>query len=94
MSPSIVYFALGTNLGNRLGNLQAAIAALPPAVLVLEQSPVYETQPWGVVDQPLFLNMVIKGETSQKPHALLKSFKTFGDPPRPSPIRPLRAAQD
>ena len=75
MSTSIVTLALGTNLGDRPGNLQAAIAALPPAVTVLEQSFVYETLPWGVTDQPSFLNMVIKGETRQKPQELLKKLK-------------------
>ena len=35
----------------------------------------YETLPWGVADQPSFLNMVIIGETSQKPQELLKNLK-------------------
>ena len=75
MPTIIITLALGTNLGNRPGNLLAAIAALPPAVTVLEQSPVYETLPWGVTDQPDFLNMVIKGETHLLPQDLLKSLK-------------------
>jgi 2-amino-4-hydroxy-6-hydroxymethyldihydropteridine diphosphokinase len=77
MSTSIVYLALGTNLGDRPENLRAAIAALPPAVTVLERSPVYETPPWGVTDQPAFLNMVIKGETRRKPQRLLKHLKSL-----------------
>ena len=77
MSTSIATLALGTNLGDRPGNLRAAIAALPPAVTVLEQSFVYETLPWGVTDQPSFLNMVIIGETSQKPQELLKNLKVL-----------------
>jgi 2-amino-4-hydroxy-6-hydroxymethyldihydropteridine diphosphokinase len=44
-------------------------------VTVLEQSFVYETLPWGVTDQPSFLNMVIKGKTHQKPQELLKNLK-------------------
>jgi 2-amino-4-hydroxy-6-hydroxymethyldihydropteridine diphosphokinase len=75
MSKTIVYLALGTNLGHRSRNLQAAQDALPPAVKVLERSYVYETRPWGVTDQPLFLNMVIKGETRQRPQELLKHLK-------------------
>ena len=75
MPTIIITLALGTNLGDRPGNLLAAIAALPPAVTVLEQSPVYETLPWGVTDQPDFLNMVIKGETHLLPQDLLKSLK-------------------
>lgn len=75
MTKSIVYLALGTNLGDRLANLQAALAAFPPVVTVLERSPIYETEPWGVTDQPGFLNMVIKGETRLSPRNLLKYLK-------------------
>ena len=77
MSTSIVTLALGTNLGDRPGNLQAAIKVLPPVVTVLEQSFVYETLPWGLTNQPRFLNMVIKGETRQKPQELLKKLKSL-----------------
>ena len=73
--PPIIYLALGTNLGDRFANLQAAIAALPPAVRVLAQSPVYETPPWGLTDQPAFLNMVLKGQTALAPVELLKRLK-------------------
>ena len=72
---TIVYFALGTNLGDRPGNLQDVMVALPPAAEVLERSPVYETQPWGMTDQPAFLNMVIKGHTHLGPLELLKHLK-------------------
>jgi 2-amino-4-hydroxy-6-hydroxymethyldihydropteridine diphosphokinase len=75
MPTNIVYLALGTNLGDRSGNLQAARAALLPAVTLLESSPVYETQPWGIIDQPAFLNMVIKGDTHLRPLELLKHLK-------------------
>jgi len=71
----VVYIALGTNLGNRLDNLQAALGALPPEVSVLAESHVYETLPWGYEDQPAFLNMVVKAETSLEPGALLKYLK-------------------
>ena len=69
------YIALGTNLGERLDNLRAAIKALAPDVNVLAKSHVYETPPWGVTDQPAFLNMVIKAETSLEPESLLKYLK-------------------
>ena len=70
-----IYLALGSNLGDRFANLQAAMVALPPAVLVLEQSPVYETPPWGLMDQPAFLNMVLKGRTQLEPLLLLTYLK-------------------
>ncbi|MDP2976774.1 MAG: 2-amino-4-hydroxy-6-hydroxymethyldihydropteridine diphosphokinase [Anaerolineales bacterium] len=71
----IIYLALGTNLGDRRANLRAAIAALPPAVTVLVKSPIYETPPWGITDQPAFLNMALKGETLLAPLALLSLLK-------------------
>jgi 2-amino-4-hydroxy-6-hydroxymethyldihydropteridine diphosphokinase len=71
----IVFLALGTNLGDRPANLRAAIAALPPSVVVRQSSPVYETPPWGVNEQPAFLNMVVKAETRLEPAALLAHLK-------------------
>jgi 2-amino-4-hydroxy-6-hydroxymethyldihydropteridine diphosphokinase len=71
----IAYLALGTNLGDRTANLRAAIRALPPSVRVLDESPVYETPPWGLADQPAFLNMALRGETDLEPAALLAHLK-------------------
>ncbi len=71
----IIYLALGTNLGDRLANLRAALAALPPSVVVRQSSPIYETPPWELADQPAFLNMVLRGETDLEPAALLKHLK-------------------
>jgi 2-amino-4-hydroxy-6-hydroxymethyldihydropteridine diphosphokinase len=73
----IVYLALGTNLGDRLANLHAAIASLPPAVRVMAESSVYETPPWGYTDQPAFLNMAVKAETPLAPLALLAHLKSL-----------------
>ena len=70
-----VFLALGTNLGDRPANLRAAIAALPPSIVVRQSSPVYETPPWGLTDQPAFLNMVVKAETHLEPAALLATLK-------------------
>ncbi len=70
-----VYIALGTNLGDRLANLQTAIQMLSPSVEVVTQSPVYQTPPWGYADQPDFLNQVIFAKTTQQPEGLLKFLK-------------------
>lgn len=67
----IVYIALGTNLGDRRANLRTAIRSLPTAVTVIDESPIYETPPWGYEDQPAFLNMVVKAETNLEPESLL-----------------------
>jgi 2-amino-4-hydroxy-6-hydroxymethyldihydropteridine diphosphokinase len=70
-----IYLALGSNLGNRLANLQAAIAGLQPDMTARSQSPVYETPPWGITDQPAFLNMALEGKTDLEPVALLTRLK-------------------
>ncbi|MFR9728479.1 2-amino-4-hydroxy-6-hydroxymethyldihydropteridine diphosphokinase [Saccharopolyspora sp. MS10] len=49
--------SLGSNLGDRLAHLRSAVAGFGPAVVAV--SPVYETAPWGVEDQPDFLNAVL-----------------------------------
>jgi len=66
-----VFLALGTNLGDRLENLRTALGNFPPEILVLEQSPIYETPPWGYLDQPAFLNQVVRLETGLSPRAVL-----------------------
>jgi 2-amino-4-hydroxy-6-hydroxymethyldihydropteridine diphosphokinase len=67
---SIIYLGLGSNVGDRLANLRAAVMELPPEVSVVVESAVYETPPWGVEDQPGFLNMALKAETRLMPEAL------------------------
>ena len=71
----LIYLALGTNLGDRLGNLHAAVQALSPAIQPLAVSPVYETPPWGYLDQPAFLNQVIQAHTALSPLDLLDLLK-------------------
>jgi 2-amino-4-hydroxy-6-hydroxymethyldihydropteridine diphosphokinase len=70
-----IYLGLGTNLGDRLANLQSALKALPPKVTALALSPVYQTPPWGYTEQADFLNQVVKAETALEPRALLKYLK-------------------
>ncbi len=70
-----IYIALGTNLGSRLDNLHSAIKAFDPAVKVVAASRVYETDPWGYVDQPAFLNMAVRAQTELSPESLLHLLK-------------------
>ena len=72
-----IYLALGTNLGDRRANLRNAIAALPPAVQVTAESPVYQTAPWGYADQPDFLNQVVQAATDFSPARLLTHLKNI-----------------
>jgi 2-amino-4-hydroxy-6-hydroxymethyldihydropteridine diphosphokinase len=71
----VVFLALGTNLGDRLANLHAALRALAPDTLLRAQSRIYETPAWGYQDQSAFLNMAVKTETDLTPAALLADLK-------------------
>jgi 2-amino-4-hydroxy-6-hydroxymethyldihydropteridine diphosphokinase len=52
-----VVLSIGSNLGDRLARLQSVVDGLGPAVLAV--SPVYETAPWGRMEQGPFLNAVL-----------------------------------
>ncbi|WP_084420730.1 2-amino-4-hydroxy-6-hydroxymethyldihydropteridine diphosphokinase [Henriciella litoralis] len=67
----------GSNLGDRIGMIEAAIAALrdEPGIEVLSLSPAYSTPPWGLEDQPDFINSCALIETSLEPEALLSVCK-------------------
>ncbi len=71
----IVYLALGSNMGNRLANLKAAINNLTPQLAVKSRSSIYETPPWGFTEQAEFLNQVVMAETYLQPQALLSHLK-------------------
>jgi 2-amino-4-hydroxy-6-hydroxymethyldihydropteridine diphosphokinase len=68
---------LGSNVGDRRAQLQAAVDALPDAgVRVLRSSSVYDTDPVGeVLDQPSFLNACVIVETALAPLELLDAVK-------------------
>jgi len=70
---SRVVLAVGSNLGDRLGNLQGCVQAIGglPDTDVLAISPVYETDPVGGPDQPDYLNAVLIAATGLGPPALL-----------------------
>jgi 2-amino-4-hydroxy-6-hydroxymethyldihydropteridine diphosphokinase len=70
------YLGLGSNVGDRLANLRAAVDALSRQVEILARSSVYETEPQGeVLDQPDFLNAAVCVETELAPEALLEVCK-------------------
>ena len=67
-----IFLGLGSNLGDRAYYLEKAVSALKSPVLKVEAtSRIYETEPWGIIDQPLYWNQVIEVETSLEPLALL-----------------------
>lgn len=72
--PHRATLGLGSNLGDRLSNLQGAVDALgeTPGVIVEGVSPVYETEPFGGKDQPDYLNAVVTLRTVLSPRLLLE----------------------
>jgi 2-amino-4-hydroxy-6-hydroxymethyldihydropteridine diphosphokinase len=70
------YLGLGSNLGSRARNLSAARRRLRHrGVRILRQSRVIETEPWGVTDQPRFLNQVIEVDWTGTPRQLFNAAK-------------------
>jgi len=71
------YLGFGTNLGDRKKNLAQALNTLNdrPDLAVIRTSSIYETEPWGLTDQPKFLNMVAEIATSISPAELLERVK-------------------
>ena len=70
-----VFLGIGTNLGNREQNLQEARDALSQRMEILKESSIYQTAPWGYLDQPAFLNQVIEAQTALSPLNLLGFLK-------------------
>lgn len=68
---SRIFLGLGTNLGDKEGNLERALNILSEKVKILKRSSYYETEPVGYKEQPWFLNMVVEGETDLSPENLL-----------------------
>ena len=104
-----VYLALGSNMGDRRGNLAAALQQLREMMEISAISSIYETEPVGYLEQARFLNMVCSGKTGLSAQELLRRIKevekslgrqpTFRNGPRPIDIDilfydDLRIAQD
>ena len=70
-----IIILLGSNLGDRLANLQQAITSIASFSTILQQSNIYQTAAWGNTDQADFLNQAIEIQTQQTAenlmHALL-----------------------
>ena len=77
MNEKTAYLGLGTNLGDREQNLVQAVNALNagPELAVLRTSGIYETAPWGLTNQPDFLNTAAEISTTLSPRQLLDRIK-------------------
>jgi 2-amino-4-hydroxy-6-hydroxymethyldihydropteridine diphosphokinase len=70
---NIVYLHTGSNLGNREENLSKVNDLIAKFICkIVTESRLYETEAWGVTDQPNFYNQALKVETNLKPQAILE----------------------
>ncbi len=73
---AIVYIGIGSNIGNRQENCREAVRQLALRGLkVGRQSSMIETEPWGVAEQPRFMNMAVEAETDLSPKLLYDVLK-------------------
>ena len=76
---AVAYLSLGSNLGDRKRQLLDAVEAIAalPSTTLLDRSHLYETAPWGMIDQPDFLNLCTKIDTGLRPLALLRHLQAI-----------------
>jgi len=69
------YLSLGSNLGDRSYYLSEAIRRLSELsdLEICRESSIYETEPWGLAEQPVYWNMVLEIETDLEPLKLLQA---------------------
>ncbi len=72
-----IFLSLGTNVGDRLKNIVNTINELRKIIEVGSISYIYETEPWGYIDQNKFLNLCIQGSTDMGPQELLIEMKNL-----------------
>ena len=70
-----VYLGLGSNVGDRLLNLNKAIELLSEKIQILKKSKIYVSKAVGYTDQPDFYNMVLYGKTDLSPEKLFNFIK-------------------
>ncbi len=70
-----IFLGLGSNLGDRMENLERGLGVLGESLELVQSSSIYETEPWGFEDQPAFLNCVVEGKTSESPEGVLEILK-------------------
>jgi 2-amino-4-hydroxy-6-hydroxymethyldihydropteridine diphosphokinase len=77
MTQHHVYLALGTNLGDRAANVATALRRLAELGTVSAVSSLHETEPWGILDQPRFINAACLLVTALAPVPLLQAIKAI-----------------
>jgi 2-amino-4-hydroxy-6-hydroxymethyldihydropteridine diphosphokinase len=78
MEDNVVYLSIGTNIGDRLSNIEYAHCKIDLLVgKLLQKSSIYSTEPWGFASQDYFYNQVISLRTKKQPSALLDVLLTI-----------------
>jgi 2-amino-4-hydroxy-6-hydroxymethyldihydropteridine diphosphokinase len=72
---ALARIGIGANVGDSIGNVRHAFDELGPLGTVVARSSLYQTAPWGVRDQPDFINAAALLETVLEPRALLVALK-------------------
>ncbi len=67
-----IFLGLGSNIGNREENILHAIGEIDDIAIIEDVSEFINSEPWGEIDQPTFLNTVIKISTDLSPQELLE----------------------
>ena len=72
------YLALGSNMGNKVENLTRAVSLINAFIgVVVQESVIYHSEPWGKPDQADFVNQVVCVETSLTPFQVLDSIQNI-----------------
>lgn len=71
------HIGVGANVGDAVTSVRGAIDALGRLGTVVRKSSLYRSKPWGVRDQPDFINAVALLDTDLDPHALLAALKNI-----------------
>lgn len=72
-----IFVGLGSNIGNRSGNIAMALRYLEPLARPVRVSSIYRTTPRGVENQPFFFNAVAEIVTGLEPRSLLRHLKNI-----------------
>jgi 2-amino-4-hydroxy-6-hydroxymethyldihydropteridine diphosphokinase len=75
---AVVYLGIGSNLGDKKNNCLKALDGLSErGVVITKRSSFYMTKPWGIEEQPDFVNMALEVETEIPPEELLDILKVI-----------------
>lgn len=78
MTKHKIYLGLGSNLGDRQGNISRAYAEIEKLIgAIVRQSALYESEPWGFESDNYFINSVICCETTLSPREVLKTTQSI-----------------